>query len=197
MAVKLVGILNQDNYDMCDEFCTVFDPLFRMPVEKRSKHIKTKRFLELRASLITEEACEFAVALKTNDMPEALDAIVDVAYILMGTAFLKRIKLHDMGKHSVTHKWCLKLLEFYEAFCLQFNVDEKFLNETLDELFSLVHHKGNMTKLDQNKNVIINDGIMRPDLPVGKILKPEGWRFPQEEFDSIVANKLKEWKESQ
>lgn len=33
----------------------------------------------------------------------------------------------------------------------------------------------NMSKLDENGNPIINDGVLRPDLPVGKLLKSDNY----------------------
>lgn len=41
-----------------------------------------------------------------------------------------------------------------------------------------VIHDANMAKLGPDGKPIINDGVMRPDLPVGKVLKPEGWSPP-------------------
>ena len=41
-----------------------------------------------------------------------------------------------------------------------------------------VIHAANMAKLGPDGKPIINDGVMRPDLPVGKVLKPAGWSAP-------------------
>lgn len=47
----------------------------------------------------------------------------------------------------------------------------------LDACFAEIH-RSNMSKLGADGKPIINDGVMRPDLPVGKVLKPSGWTAP-------------------
>lgn len=46
-----------------------------------------------------------------------------------------------------------------------------------DEVFDVIH-TSNMAKLGPDGKPIINDGVLRPDLPVGKVLKPVGWTPP-------------------
>jgi predicted HAD superfamily Cof-like phosphohydrolase len=50
--------------------------------------------------------------------------------------------------------------------------------------------RANNAKRDKDGKPIINDGIMRPDQPIGKILKPEGWQPP--DIYSVLFGKMVE-----
>ena len=47
--------------------------------------------LAYRTAFMLEELCEFSRAASTNDLPKMLDALVDLAYIAIGTAHFKRL----------------------------------------------------------------------------------------------------------
>jgi predicted HAD superfamily Cof-like phosphohydrolase len=51
------------------------------------------------------------------------------------------------------------------------------LQDVILPVFNEIHNS-NMSKLDENGKPIINDGILAPDLPIGKILKSPNYVKP-------------------
>jgi hypothetical protein len=70
------------------EFTTTFGHIFE-PAPK----IPGQRIRELRHKLISDEWDEFTEAWENNDIPEMADAICDMIYVLIGTAFAYGIPL--------------------------------------------------------------------------------------------------------
>lgn len=123
-----------------------------------------------------------------------VDAICDMLYICSGT-----IDLHGLaiGKETIYKKQSrettLKLISKYSKsyrettffVYLWLTVDEVLtlayidgVYELLPQLFDEVHNS-NMSKLDDNGNSIINDGILDPNKPIGKILKSNNFFEPR------------------
>lgn len=49
----------------------------------------TPEMAEFRTKFMLEELTEYAQALENNDMPGQLDALVDLVYVALGTAYLQ------------------------------------------------------------------------------------------------------------
>lgn len=104
----------------------------------------SEKDINLRYALQHEELDEWDLGTCRQSPIEALDAITDQLYILLGTA------------------------------CKQGLID------CIPEAFSIVH-AANMRKLDKDGKV-----IRRKD---GKVLKPEGWKGPEEELGLLLKMK--------
>lgn len=60
-------------------------------------------------------------------------------------------------------------------FCSLLLLDKSYTSNIFNELFDEVH-ASNMSKLDDNGEPIINDGIINPNEPIGKVLKSSNYR---------------------
>ena len=65
------------------------------PVGEKPANLSPER-VELRISLIEEEARETAEALRAGDMLEAVDGIADLIYVAIGTAVELGVDLEDV-----------------------------------------------------------------------------------------------------
>lgn len=150
--------------------------------------------VELRYKLFKEEFEEYKDA---KILVDKADAIVDMLYIACGT-----IDLHEWGlsdfKLSNMILYEKKMVKKYikeNIFDYLENRDRKesikcLLNcinclahiheieDKLPQLFQEVH-ESNMSKLDENGKPIINDGILDPNKPIGKILKGKNYFEPR------------------
>ena len=123
-----------------------------------------------------------------------VDAICDMLYIGSGT-----IDLHEwsLSKETIWKKqpieFTLKLISKYSEEYRE-NATSFHLLNLVDEVFTLAHrdrvykilpqlfeevHLSNLSKLDENGKPIINDGILDPSKPIGKILKGKNYFEPR------------------
>ena len=123
-----------------------------------------------------------------------VDAICDMLYILSGS-----IDLHQwiLSKETIYKKaskeYALKLISKYSELYRE-NSKSFYLLNLVDEVFTLAHidgvykilpqlfeevHLSNLSKLDENGKPIINDGILDPSKPIGKILKGKDYFEPR------------------
>lgn len=153
--------------------------------------------VELRYKLFKEEYEEY---LEAKNLVEKADAIVDMLYIACGTI--------DLHEHEFNDKWsqedadgeddtlyiikeCLNTYKCYREFVIFEDIillclDLAYINNIYDklpELFQEVQNS-NMSKLEDGKP-IINDGIIDPTKPVGKILK--GKNFFEPNLEKILC----------
>lgn len=157
---------------------------------------------QLRYKLFMEELEEYQKASKEGDTVEIADAITDMMYIACGTADLHGWMFESDDDTFSTEPedsidecmlWIKGLLNLYLRIEAGENQDKNDWWLIIDSLLTLSMHHGiyeilpdlfnevhssNMSKLDSSGKPIINDGVMRPDLPVGKILKPDTYRKP-------------------
>lgn len=157
-----------------------------------------KEELELRNKLFREEFKEFVQA--KDSLVEQADALIDMAYISFGDLVCLGEYESPSALFSDTNgaKQAIERLAYLSYLV---KIDRKIIHERLflimkllsvlglstvaGELFNEVH-RSNMSKLDKNGKPVINDGIINPNLPVGKILKSEGYSKP--DLKSIIEN---------
>ena len=60
---------------------------------------------------------------------------------------------------------------------------EHGLEDEIDEIFDIIH-ESNMSKLDDNGEPIVNDGVLDPRKPVNKILKSKN--FVEPDFSNVL-----------
>jgi len=140
---------------------------------------------ELRYKLFKEELDEYIKARKENDIVEISDAVVDMLFIACGTVDLHRWSFEGCGNFSTSADDTIdKRLNSINESLKWLMVDSVLMlsmrhgiYDILPELFDEVF-RSTMSKLDKDGNPIINDGVIRPDLPVGKILKSENYFKP-------------------
>lgn len=147
--------------------------------------------VELRYKLFKEEFDEYKDA---KALVDKADAIVDMLYIACGTIDLHEWSADYESMVSLKEKEVLELIEYFnnkylnktykessilELICLVNILAE--LNNIYDKLPQLFNevHRSNMSKLDENGKPIINDGILDPSKPIGKILKGKNYFEPQ------------------
>lgn len=123
-----------------------------------------------------------------------VDAICDMLYIACGTIDLHKWSADYESMVSLKEKEVLELIEYFnnkylnktykessilELICLVNRLAE--LNNIYDKLPQLFNevHRSNMSKLDENGKPIINDGILDPSKPIGKILKGKDYFEPR------------------
>lgn len=148
--------------------------------------------VQLRYDLFKEEFDEYKDA---KDLVERTDAIVDMLYIACGTldvhecsrgVFIEYYENQDESSTLTSIDYFienyLKSGAYLGVICL---LDEvitlAYINgiyDILPELFDEVH-ASNMSKLDENGKPIINDGILDPRKPVGKVLKGKNYFEPK------------------
>lgn len=117
-----------------------------------------------------------------------VDAIIDMLYIACGTVDLHEWSYFDRGYRNDgyhTEETCLSHIDqslegylfhgkegwIYDLIdcCLDL-AEINSIYDKLPKLFQEVH-LSNLSKLDENGKPIINDGILDPSKPIGKILK--------------------------
>ena len=148
--------------------------------------------VELRYKLFKEEFEEYKDA---KDLVERADAIVDMLYIACGTIDLHEWDMSDFNNmyfiEGVSEKESLRLIsvgiekkkeDIYKyrgllGNCLDLAYENN-IYDILPQLFDEVH-RSNMSKLDENGKPIINDGILDPTKPIGKILKGKNYFEPR------------------
>lgn len=150
--------------------------------------------VEFRYKLFKEEFEEYKDA---KTLVDKADAIVDMLYIACGTIDLYEWNVSDfeLNPYWVSEsKTLIKIELFNEMYrCNQnpirsfyFNFIEFLIDlanhndikEVLPQLFDEVH-LSNLSKLDENGKPIINDGILDPSKPIGKILKGKNYFEPR------------------
>lgn len=147
--------------------------------------------VELRYKLFKEEFEEYKDA---KTLVDKADAIVDMLYIACGTIDLHKWSADYESMVSLKEKEVLELIEYFnnkylnktykessilELICLVNRLAElNNIYDILPQLFDEVH-LSNMSKLDENGNPIINDGILDPNKPIGKILKGKNYFEPR------------------
>ena len=123
-----------------------------------------------------------------------VDAICDMLYIASGTADLsKYILLKENIYINQSREFTLKSISTYSDL-YNTNPSSCYLHNLIDEVFTLAYidevhkllpqlfqavHESNMSKLDENGKPIINDGILDPSKPIGKILKGKNYFEPR------------------
>ena len=149
--------------------------------------------VELRYKLFKEEFEEYKDA---KTLVDKADAIVDMLYIACGT-----IDLHEWGVSDFEYSDCVLTkqtdLEYIKRrnenyrnkiqkewnvlMILEYILDlakHDNIYNVLPQLFEEVH-LSNMSKLNDNGKPIINDGILDPSKPIGKILKGKNYFEPR------------------
>lgn len=149
---------------------------------------------KLRNALFQEELREFITA---KDRIEQADGLIDMAYICFGDLVSIGEYEHPMPMSSPTSiNNALEKLS-YLSFVTDINKDivhsrfqlvmyllcELGFNAVAGEMFDEVH-RSNMSKLDENGQPIINDGVLDPSKPIGKILKSK--HFSEPDLKSII-----------
>ena len=148
--------------------------------------------VKLRYDLFKEEFEEYKDA---KDLVERADAIVDMLYIACGTLDVhgwKGLPSLEFDLHE-NENYCLNYIrEYLEGYLIHgkegwiFDIVSILLDlarydnilDILPQLFNEVH-ASNMSKLDENGKPIINDGIIDPRKPIGKVLKGSNYFEPK------------------
>lgn len=154
--------------------------------------------VELRYKLFKEEYEEY---LEAKNLVEKADAIVDMLYIACGTI--------DLHEHDFYYRWshkdvsdedetlynikeCLNTYKNYIEFVIFEDIillclDLAYINNIYDKLPELFQeiHSSNLSKLENGKP-IINDGVLDPNKPIGKILKGKNYFEPN--LEKILNN---------
>ena len=123
-----------------------------------------------------------------------VDAICDMLYIASGTADLSKcILFKETIYKNQSRESTLKLISKYSDLYNK-NPSSFYLHNLIDEVFTLAYidkvhkllpqlfeevHLSNLSKLDENGKPIINDGILDPSKPIGKILKGKNYFEPR------------------
>lgn len=155
--------------------------------------------VELRYKLFKEEFEEYKDA---KTLVDKADAIVDMLYIACGTLDVYGWSSENIDKEIAFSEEfdCLideelningieDGIEFFIKEQRLFTKESIVLNicdlarhnniyDKLPQLFKAVH-ESNMSKLDDNGKPIINDGILDPSKPIGKILKGKNYFEPR------------------
>ena len=123
-----------------------------------------------------------------------VDAICDMLYILSGSIdlhqwILSKETIYKKASKEYTLKLISKYSELYRENSTSFHllnlVDEVFTLAYIDKVHKLLPklfqevHLSNLSKLDENRKPIINDGILDPSKPIGKILKGKNYFEPR------------------
>ena len=150
--------------------------------------------VELRYKLFKEELDEYKDA---KTLVDKADAIVDMLYIACGTIDLHEWKdTYKLPYFKFTAKSDLDILKVLEE-----KINNYKTKQNQSEFISMVHcildlsnynniydilpqlfdevNASNMSKLDENGKPIINDGILDPSKPIGKILKGKNYFEPR------------------
>lgn len=159
--------------------------------------------VQLRYELLNEELDEYLTA---KTFVDKVDAIVDMLYVDCGTLDLHEVKFDS-------NYFTLSVEDDVYITTIISNLNNKYNNlddvasvsilihfildlavhnniyDILPELFDEVH-ASNMSKLDDNGKPIINDGILDPNKPKGKILKSKNFFEPRLEAILKKYNKI-------
>lgn len=147
--------------------------------------------VELRYKLFKEEFEEYKDA---KTLVDKADAIVDMLYIACGTIDLFewswnfKITIHDYEtEKSIVEDIGLFIDDyvFGDNTAIAYVLNDVLtlahvngIKDKLPQLFQEVH-SSNLSKLDENGKPIINDGILDPSKPIGKILKGKNYFEPR------------------
>ena len=148
--------------------------------------------VELRYKLFKEEFEEYKDA---KTLVDKADAIIDMLYIACGT-----IDLHEW-EFGMPYEQPLDFEEYRVLNDIEKELDSyRLLNDDcsvrglIGSCYDLANHNNiydilpqlfeevnasNMSKLDENGKPIINDGILDPSKPIGKILKGKNYFEPR------------------
>lgn len=85
-----------------DDFQRIFFPNWEFP--KTPTPIYDKKIAKLRVSLLQEELNELAEALEQEDIIEIADAIIDINYLLLGTALYAGLQNHFEDIFNEVHR---------------------------------------------------------------------------------------------
>lgn len=151
--------------------------------------------VQLRYDLFKEEFDEYKDA---KDLVEKTDAIVDMLYIACGTLDVHgwNEKFMLLPYFKLTAKDDSEILVAISNYMEDYKLeqDEGKLIVMIHALFDLANynniydilpqlfdeiHASNMSKLDENGKPIINDGIIDPRKPIGKVLKGSNYFEPK------------------
>ena len=70
------------------EDIAAFHQRFRLPGPSAPELLPTEHLFEFRKGFMHEELAEFEEAHKRGDLAEAADALIDLVYVAMGTAYM-------------------------------------------------------------------------------------------------------------
>lgn len=106
---KLVGWANQlantpDMMDDIKDFHKKFGLI--MPPEQNPSLFNDPELYKFRLNFIAEELNEFGEAHNNNDLPKAFDALIDLTYVVLGTAYLMGLPFNEGWK--VVHEANMK-----------------------------------------------------------------------------------------
>lgn len=91
------------------EMVREFHETFGLPVKEEPSLYAFRAFGQLRRDLITEEAHEFAHAVRTDDFVEAVDALADLVYVAYGAALTFGVDLDEVlaevHRSNMTKRW--------------------------------------------------------------------------------------------
>lgn len=73
-----------------------FNRKFGLFPRKKGPHELDKDLFEFRAKFMHEELLEFTEAWKNNDLAEQADALVDLVYVVIGTAYLMDLPWQEL-----------------------------------------------------------------------------------------------------
>ena len=151
--------------------------------------------VKLRYDLFKEEFEEYKDA---KDLVERTDAIVDMLYIACGTldvhGWTENYKLMPYFKLTAKNDSSILSVMSEEIEDYKLEQDEGKLVVAIHTLFDLANynnildilpqlfdevHASNMSKLDEKGKPIINDGIIDPRKPIGKVLKGSNYFEPK------------------
>jgi len=144
--------------------------------------------IQFREKFIVEEATETYEAFASRDRHAALDGLVDLCYVSMGTYFLAGGTQYHVETHEPYDFEFLDLYKMSEGYHLSTDTDFAQLSKLLDiccgcrkiaidqsfifdTAFNRVH-KANMSKVRARSNVEGTRGS------VWDVVKPEGWEAP-------------------
>lgn len=159
--------------------------------------------VQLRYELFNEELDEYLTA---KTLVDKVDAIVDMLYVACGTLDLHEVKFDldyvplGIEDDSYATTEISDLINKYNNYgdvdyvkvIILYILDLAIYNnihDILPELYDEVH-ASNMSKLDDNGKPIINDGILDPRKPKGKILKSKNFFDPRLEAILKKHNKI-------
>lgn len=180
-----------------------FHTAFELPILAAPEFPSADR-RRLRIDLFEEELFETLKASFDDDAVEFADGLGDMVYILWGTALeyglwktLQRAYIKsDVGSAHILDAWGkLRTAEtkddlagVHYLLSVLLGVvyaSAKAQDIPLDDVVEAIH-ASNMSKLVAGKPVI-NDGVLRPDLPVGKVLKGPDYFKPTAKISVLLG----------
>ena len=162
-----------------------------------SQHRTVRGMAEARAAWIVEERDEIHEAFYDKDKVKFADGLADMRYFILGSAVAfgvagaddhglqvdALVELLDTVAEAVNGAYRFQsartqALETLKAEIVLRGIASLY-GIPLDDVFTLVHEKGNMAKLGPD-----GKPILHPE--TGKVIKPEGWVAP----DAAIAELL-------